>query len=125
MTSRFQRFAREFKQARKQKKERETVDVTAEGFTFARRKGSDMLRWDDVTKISAGTHAMISGEVFFVLIAAKGVELEIDEFAEGFTGFEQALLERFPAIREPITALQTSASRHERLEVVWTAGATG
>ena len=123
MTSRFQRFAREIKQARKQKKDRETLDMTADGFIFTRRKASDTVRWDDVTKISAGTHAMISGEVFFFLIAAKGVELEVDEFVEGFNGFEQVLLDRFPAIHEKATALQMNASRHERLEVVWTAGA--
>ncbi len=123
MTSRFQRFAREIKQARKRKKARETVDVTADGFIFSCRKASDTMRWDDVTKISAGTHAMISGEVFFVLIATKSAELEIDEFAEGFSGFEMALTGRFPAIREKIAALQMSSSRDERLEVVWTAAA--
>jgi hypothetical protein len=119
MTSPLQRFAREIKQARKRKKAHETVDVTAEAVTFARRKASDTLSWDDVSRISAGTHAMVSGEVFFVIVEGAGTSLEIDEFVEGYSGFERALVEHFPAIREKITALQTSSSRDERLEVVW------
>ena len=120
MTSAFQRFAREIKQARKRKKAYETVDVTADAIIFSTRKASDTLRWGDVNRISAGTHAMVSGEVFFVIVEGPGAALEIDEFVEGYSVFELALFERFPAIRAKITALQTSSSRDERLEVVWT-----
>ncbi len=121
MTSHLQRFLREIKEARKRRKDKAAVDLTGNGFIFTRRRQPVCVEWDAVTTLAAGTHAMISGEVFFVQVTTAETVIEIDEFADGFAGFEQALGDRFPGAREGLYALQASTSTHDRLDVLWTA----
>ena len=122
MTSAFQRFMREAKETRRRRRDKATVDLTEDGFVFTCRGQPVAVCWDDVTKLSAGTFAMTTGEVYFVRVAAGAMEVQIDEFADGFAIFERALIERYPQIRERILALQTTASRHDRLVELWAAG---
>lgn len=122
MITRWQRLWQEMGEGRKRRKEHATIDLKPDGFVFARKRKPVTMDWSDVTEIAGGTHAMITGELFYVVIAGGGHRLEINEYVDGFSAFEQALFERFPSVRERILKLQTTPSEHERFETMWKTG---
>ena len=122
MANILQRFIREVTEPRKRRKERATLDVGDAGFVFTRRRTPVSLRWDEITEIAVGMHAIVSGEIFYTAISGAGQRLEIDEFVEGFSNLESALFEHFPSVRARFTAIQTEPAGDDRLEVLWTAG---
>lgn len=122
MANSFRRFMREITQSRKRRKDRAAVDVDAEGFVFTCRGRSTAMKWQELTKLTAGTYAMMWSEVLFVRIAGTAGEVEFDEFVDGFRNFEAAMLKEFPTVRVPFLALQTNSSRDDRLDLLWQTG---
>ncbi len=122
MAGKLGRFLREIGQERRRRKEHAVIDADDEGFVFTRRGERAAIKWSEVTKLMAGTYAMMSGEVLFVRIEGASREVEIDEFVDGFSNFEAVMLKEFPTVRVPFMALQTTSSRDDRIDLLWQTG---
>lgn len=96
-----------------------TVDVTPDGLIFSRGRKSIRIRWDDVVRIDGGVRDSLSIDLFYVVILAGEVKAIIDELDDGFRVLENAILERWPLVRERVIALQCGAPHQPFYETLW------
>jgi hypothetical protein len=97
----------------------DTVDVTPEGVAASEGRRTTEIRWNDIVRIDCGTRDTISMDVFFVVLHTTAVKVAIDEFADGFRVFEQAMFEHWPQLRERWVALQCGPLHQPQYETLW------
>ena len=95
------------------------VDITPDGLVFTRGRNSKRVCWEDVVRIDGGSRDSLSIDLFFVVIHAKDATMTIDEFDDGFRVLENAILERWPQVRERFVALQCGAPHQPLYETLW------
>ncbi len=95
------------------------VDIGTEGFVYKLRRKEVAVRWDDVTRIDAGTRDLLAFDLFFVVFHTAKTRLTIDEYDDGFRGLENAVFERWPQLRERWIALQCAPLHHPQFETLW------
>jgi hypothetical protein len=96
-----------------------TIDLTPDGFRFARNRRGTGIRWDDVVQIDCGTSDTISIDLFFVVFHTAAVKVTIDEYDDGFHPLENAALARWPQIRERWIGLQCGPLHQPQYETLW------
>jgi hypothetical protein len=104
---------------RERSKKPGTVDIVPEGLVVTRGNASTTIRWDDVVEIDGGVRDNLSIDLFFVVIHTKDAKATIDEFNDGFRALENAILERWPGVRDRFVALQCGNPQHPLYEVLW------
>lgn len=101
------------------------VDLTQDGFRFTQKRCTIDIRWNDVVQIDCGTRDTISIDLFFVVFHTADAKVTIDEYDDGFHPLEQAVLARWPQIRERWIALQCGPLHQPQHETLWCRAATG
>jgi len=96
-----------------------TVDVTPDGLSATEHRRTKEMRWDDVIRIDCGMRDTISIDIFFVVLHGTSAKIRIDEFADGFHLFENAVFERWPQLRERWIAVQCSPLHQPQYETLW------
>jgi hypothetical protein len=96
-----------------------TVDVTSDGVAATENRRTTSLRWSDIVRIDCGTRDTITMDVFYVVLHSASVKITIDEFADGFRVFENAMFEHWPELRERWVALQCGPLHQPQLETLW------
>jgi hypothetical protein len=89
--------------------------MTPDGFVLTLRWRENALRWADVDRIDAGIHDCLSFDVLYFELFAGARRLLIEEFDDGFRQFENAILERWPQIREGWNALHNAPAQYHTL----------
>lgn len=115
-----QRFLREWRIERRRKRQRPTIDLRGDEIVFTRRRKPQRVAWNAITQIDAGVLAMVSGDLLYIVITAPGLRWEIDEFADGFAGLENALQSRMPGVREKWLELHRAHAHNDILVTLWT-----
>ena len=96
-----------------------TVDVTAEGVAATEGRRTKEIRWNDIVRIDCGTRDTISIDLFFVVLHSASAKVTIDEYADGFRVFENAMFERWPQLRERWVAIQCGPLHQPQYETLW------
>ena len=96
-----------------------TVDVTPEGVTAAEGRRTKEIRWDEIVRIDCGTRDTITIDLFFVVLFTPSAKVTIDEFADGFRVFENAIFERWPQLRERWVTIQCGPLHQPQYETLW------
>jgi hypothetical protein len=104
---------------RSRSKSQSTVDVTPEGVAATEGRRTIEVRWNDIVRIDCGTRDTITMDVFFVVLHTASVRVTIDELADGFRVFENAMFEHWPQLREHWVALQCGPLHQPQYETLW------
>ena len=96
-----------------------TIDVTADGLVASDGRRSTTLRWNDIVRIDCGTRDTINIDLFYVVMQTASAKVTIDEFADGFRVFENAIFERWPQLRERWVAVQCGPLHQPQFETLW------
>jgi hypothetical protein len=98
---------------------RATIDLTADGFIFTRRKRETAVRWSDVTQIDGGMRDYFTFDGLYIVVHRGSKKLELDELDDGFIPFEATLFQRWPQIREALNRLQAGKLHEPQYETLW------
>jgi hypothetical protein len=104
---------------RDRKKKSATIDIVADGFIYTKSRAAMTVRWDDITRIDAGLRDGISFDLLYTVLHTKETQHRIDELDDGFRLFENAVLDRWPALRERWVAMQCGPAHQPRYETLW------
>jgi hypothetical protein len=95
------------------------IDVTRDGFAVKNRRVRMDMRWEDVTQIDCGVRDHIALDLFFATFYAGTTKVTVDELDDGFRGFENAVFDHWPNLREPWIALQCGPLHHPQFQTLW------
>jgi hypothetical protein len=95
------------------------VDITSDGFIVVAKRRRTEMRWDQITRIDAGTRNCLSFDYMYVQMFTHQATVYIEELDDGFRQFEYTMFERWPPIRTQWNELLKAAPYETRHETLW------
>ena len=95
------------------------IDLLTDGFLVTRGRHKVDVRWDDIVQIDGGVRDTLTLDLLFAVFRTPTQSVTVDEIDDGFPGFESAIFERWPTIRERWVQLQCGPLHQPKYETLW------